>query len=804
MQTISKMKKDIALLLACLLVADVAFAEKIGKDEARKIASEFFSGPSERKAAPYEGDATLRLAGEGSAYYAFNRGTNGGYVIVAADDRADAQVLGFADKGTFSADSMPSAMRWWLDEYARQLEYAPAKTTAGSARTEAVRADIAPMVTAKWDQLAPYNAFCPEYYGEKSVTGCEATAMAQIMYYHKWPKRGTGSHSYEWIVDEEVMGTLSADFSQSVYDWESMTDTYGENSTKESEDAVARLMYDVGVSIDMVYSSSESGADANDAAPAYVSYFGYDKSLCTLERDYYSTAEWEDIVYGSLEAGRPVLYMGVTPNSGGHAFVCDGYADGYYHINWGWSGMCDGYFLLQALNPEIQGTGGFEGGYNTYQYIVPDIRPDEGGTAEPLIYCEDGFDTDQKEATHETAVMFTGGFGYAAAVSCDVNLGLKVTDTEGNATYVEGLNTASLGTDKRVDNYYVDLAGFPTAAGNYVVTPACQDKATGKWYDIRTAINSNNYCLNASVGQDGSITFSNPEPKEYDLELANFTLKGKPYASTMMTVSGTVANNGLEYYGNIALAIGEEGAFDRDEDDESEDDVSIVSEFVRVSLVEGASVDFEFTVSMPDTPGNYELAVVTEDGQILGRTPLTVTEAPDEELALTLSEAPKIVGDGPLSADNINIEASVECSAGYYAGMVYAAVFPHVEQGSVSNVAMFDTELYISSGETQTVNIHGSLPSAQVGDKYFIILYYIHNGSIEKIPADNNRLEFTIGTLTPVGGVEATARPHDIEVYTTAGVCVLRQKAAKADLSELAPGLYIVKENGTTRKVVKK
>ncbi len=172
------MKKDIALLLVCLLATDFAFAEKIGKDEAHKIASEFLNGPAARKAAPYTGDATLRLAGEGGAYYAFNRGTNGGYVIVAADDRADAQVLGFADKGAFCAESMPAAMRWWLDEYARQLENASAKTSDGNVRTEAVRADIAPMVTSKWDQLAPYNAFCPEYYGEKSVTGCEATAMA--------------------------------------------------------------------------------------------------------------------------------------------------------------------------------------------------------------------------------------------------------------------------------------------------------------------------------------------------------------------------------------------------------------------------------------------------------------------------------------------------------------------------------------------------------------------------------------------------------------------------------------------------
>ena len=408
------MKKTIGLMAALLLIAGTAAAEKIDKSEALKIASEFFSTAAGRKTTPAKGDATLRPAGEGRAYYAFNRGEGSGYVIVAADDRAAESVLGFADSGAFSSDSMPPAMRWWLDEYARQIDYAAGaerQTDGCRPRLSAPdRKDIAPLLTTLWNQNEPYNLLCPEYEGEKCLTGCLATAVAQVMRYHRWPERGTGSHSYEWEVDDKVIDTLSVDFSQSVYNWDAMTDTYGKESTEEQRNAVARLMYDVGVACDMQYHPQGSGALSTAAVVALQRYFGYSRSDNLLFREYYTIDEWEDTVYSSLAQGLPVLYSGVTSTSEGHAFVCDGYRDGYFHINWGWSGVSNGYFLLWSLDPDVQGTGGSSSGngFDFYQDILTARPAEAGDVAVPQVLCGGSFGVDTTSATRWSSPAASG------------------------------------------------------------------------------------------------------------------------------------------------------------------------------------------------------------------------------------------------------------------------------------------------------------------------------------------------------------------------------------------------------------
>lgn len=220
------MRKYLYLLALLTLFAGAAQAGKITDGQAYLIASKFFNDNSAMRRSPaYGSKATVSLAHAASGYYAFNRGQGGGYVIVAADDMARNMVLGYADSGTFDADSMPGAMRWWLGEYGRELAYA---AKAGGTDTRRLKKQlptysaIEPLLTSQWGQDDPYNALCPTYQGEQCPTGCVATALAQIMYYHKWPERGTGSHSYRWTVDNRPVGTLSVDFSQSVYDWEAM------------------------------------------------------------------------------------------------------------------------------------------------------------------------------------------------------------------------------------------------------------------------------------------------------------------------------------------------------------------------------------------------------------------------------------------------------------------------------------------------------------------------------------------------------------------------------------------------------
>lgn len=297
-----------------------------------------------------------------------------GYLALPADDRAPA-VLGYSTSGSADAASMPPVMKWWLGEYSRQLRAAGVSVpTARSASAE--RAKIWPMLTSEWNQSAPFNDMCPEIDGKRAVTGCVATALAQVMRYHQWPEQGTGRNEYT------SAGTdVSLDFSSVTFDWVDMADTYAASSADAvANGAVAQLMFACGVAVDMQYGTSESGASVFAVAKAMSEYFGYDAAVRYVSRDYYGLEEWEDYVYSQLRDYGPVQYSGQS-NDGGHSFVCDGYdAGGYFHINWGWGGMSDGYFLLTALDPGQQGIGGSTSGYNFDQSIIACVSKPKTGS----------------------------------------------------------------------------------------------------------------------------------------------------------------------------------------------------------------------------------------------------------------------------------------------------------------------------------------------------------------------------------------------------------------------------------------
>ena len=789
------MKKTLLLFVMALLATHFAMAGRIDESEAYKIAASFFNGSGNgRKLAPATGnDATLSLAQSGKAYFAFNRGKSSGFVIVAADDNAAADVLGFADSGTFRADSMPEAMRWWLDEYARQMDYAASQPATGNRVRAALGsyADIAPMLSSTWDQNEPYNALCPTYQGTQCPTGCVATALAQIMYFYKWPEHGTGSHSYDWTVGGRFMETLSADFSQSTYDWAAMTDSYNDASTQEAKDAVAKLMFDIGVAAEMSYGPTGSGAQSTKGIKSMVDYFGYDISTTLLQRDYYSIAEWQQMIYNSLADGRPVFYSGTTASNEGHAFVCDGYSNGYFHINWGWSGTSNGYFLLSALDPSVQGTGGSNAGYNYRQMAAPGLRPSEGtADATPLMYCTEGFDVMPKSASRQMQVMFSGGFYNFGTQTRHLTLGIKVTDTEGNATYIASGFSDELEMQIGYSSFTMTLAGFPTAQGQYRVTPAYRDEVTSTWYDMLTPVTSDQRYLLAEVTASG-INFSNPETAGSKISATGLATASTPYAARPFLVNATITNNGAaEYYDEVAVAILRPGTME----------AVATSVPVLIALTSGASTTLNFNVTAPSATGSYELAVISADGEIVSeRLPITVNSAPSGTLSLSLPTQPTMDYSGPVAADDIRFTAQIECQSGFYANKLYAVFFPAEGGNSICNLA---ADLYVAAGETRTVHFSGSLPNATVGSDYAILLYYLSDNTLTRLQSDNNKLVFTIGSLTPISEINTDAQPHDIEVYSLSGNLLLRQKAAEADLSTLAAGTYIVKENGKTRKVI--
>ena len=214
---------------------------------------------------------------------------------------------------------------------------------------------MAAFLTTKWDQGANYNFYCPPSVGApedgKCVTGCIATAMAQIMYFYQYPQHGFGSNSYY----HPHYGTISSDFSKVTFDWANMTTTISSQSDSQNIKSVASLIYNCGVAVDMDYNPTESGSDVSNAAIAFSKYFNYSLRLkYVLRSNYNSDLDWNNMLMSYLDNGIPILYAGDDPSAGGHAFICDGYQDScMFHFNWGWSGHEDGYFYISNLNPIV-------------------------------------------------------------------------------------------------------------------------------------------------------------------------------------------------------------------------------------------------------------------------------------------------------------------------------------------------------------------------------------------------------------------------------------------------------------------
>ncbi len=384
------MTKRILFVLLMLHVGLAGmWAQEVSEKEAQERAQTFVRSHYGRKG----GGPELKSLGQVNGLYVFNMNDKGGFVIVSNDERAT-DILGYSESGQFDPDNMPDNMRAWLQGYADEIAWAQKNikevtetNTKARARTRAhATTDIAPMVTTRWDQLKPYRYYCtPLGLNYNIATGCAATAMAQVMYYtekNTAKKTFTGTEEefndyfktytttttneipkYNWTGNGTTyqLGPIAAG---STIKWGKMTDTYKTTQTtsEESVDAVATLMMYCGYSIHMNYGSSSS-ASVSAIAVALKNYFGYSETTTHLERYNYTYTDWVDMIYHELSQGRPVLYAGQAVDNG-HGFVCDGYQydlennTDLFHINWGWSGNSDGYFVLSVLNPDDQGTGG--------------------------------------------------------------------------------------------------------------------------------------------------------------------------------------------------------------------------------------------------------------------------------------------------------------------------------------------------------------------------------------------------------------------------------------------------------------
>lgn len=310
-----------------------------------------------------------------SQCYLFIGADSNGFVLVSADDCVR-PVLAYSRSERFSTENLPQHIRHWLIAYQTNIATLVEDGAVASSKVQTEWQSylgakyhfvhdtaVGPLLTTRWSQGYPYNLQCPYSNLQQAycVTGCVATAMAQVMKYWNYPDVGRGSHSYSCNY-----GTLSARYDTTYFDWSHMPDYPDWESTDQERAAVAQLMYHVGVAVEMNYGTNSSSASLYSSGEitkaagenALKNYFRYNQGLFSIGKEDYSDTEWDSLLTAELDASRPMLIAG-SDGSAGHAFVIDGYDSlGFFHINWGWGGYCDGFFTLDSLNPFGSGIGG--------------------------------------------------------------------------------------------------------------------------------------------------------------------------------------------------------------------------------------------------------------------------------------------------------------------------------------------------------------------------------------------------------------------------------------------------------------
>lgn len=711
------------------------------------------------------------------AVYVFNNNNESGFCIVSADDAVSEALLGYSDESIFDTATISPTMRWWLGEYARQIAAAvTSEATPAIKIPRAQRRSIAPLVKTRWNQDAPFNNDCPKIVGKSCVTGCVATALAQILAYHKYPAKGTGYKSYSWNNT-----TLSFDYASTTFDWNNMLDVYTSSATEAQKAAVASLMYACGVGVEMDYTTSESGASDFSVPNAMVDYFGYDKGIRFLDRQAYGISEWEEMIYDQLTNYGPVQYSG-TSSDGGHSFVCDGYSsDGYFHINWGWGGMSDGYFLLTALDPGSQGIGGSSSGYNFNQSVIGNVKPAETGSTMYATFTMTDFKITQTSVSKGSNVQISGPIYNMSIGNLSGALGLKFTSkTDGTAYYAVGYTFTDLEPRYGYNAFQVNI---PTSipAGEYTVTPAYR-YPTGVWQEIRVNLDgTQSYSATADAT---TVTFTaNPAAsiQAYSLKAESPFYMGKKFHLT-----ATLVNSGTsEYYGTVAAAI-----FD------SSGNLTAVGDDYLVDLEGGESTTLDYISAFTRTPQGVTL---TAGSYTLYLINTTTFETIGSGISCTLQSSPgstviavtglHLVGDTRNADPNaLQFEGTLSCTQGYFSDAVTIAIFPY-STGSVTAIAAFDTPvMFVNAGSEAPLKAMGSLSDYTLGAEYMAAAF---SGSTQVSQLCRFRLRDTTGVVNSI----SVDSPESV-YYTLDGLLV--------DGKPSVPGIYIMRTGTETMKVVVK
>ena len=732
---------------ASLLLAATAIAAPVSPEKALASARQFLN---ERHTEVTLNSRPVNISTRHAAsqaepgFYIFNTSNNKGFVIASADDRTPS-VLGYSDNGTFDPANIPVNMKEMLEFYNEQIAMLDqlGLTAADLTAPRPTRNSISPMVTTHWDQGAPYWEQCPVFMdidangdtiSEMAYTGCVAVSMSQIMNYYKYPLTCTKTiPSYEmtYYWNEDYYVTDTDPLPPIMFDWDNMKDNYTGAESQAEKDAVAWLMLYAGCAAHMNYGVNASSTSDPYIPTALNEYFNYDAKL--VYRSDYEQADWEELIYQELYAGRPVIYNGRSGTGGGHSFVCDGYAYGdYYHINWGWGGLGDGYFILSVLNPYAGGgvaSVTSAEGYNIDQTAIINIQPGYSGQPEEVdhrltvwnMYYSGSRTFDRSD---DGAFKLTKRRYIKVTAEDHIDDGTKylrgIALYDSNDNFVEMIAQTYYGssyisiTDSWPDNQ--SSVTYPFAAGitsgTYKIVPVSSVQGSNVW---KPMIDSDRYYVEATINGN-SITLT--DHPIVSLQSMNFEFTGGEKVGTAEQCHVTVKNNSTDRYsGKLYLYVSNEQL----------DEYSEYTSVVEAEIPGGGTkvVTFNFT---PQNAGTKSAYLSTYDNTWSSSIPGTgsVNIAGSTVYPMNLS-----VDINALNADEnmiiydshikFKVDVTNNNTEGEYNRYLLAPLFIVDENNHGSMVTYLSQNVIIPAGETQT--FYFEFDNLAYGSRYALNIY---------------------------------------------------------------------------------
>ena len=726
------MKYRITFLLATILICLSTFAGPVDLEEARGKAAKFLrelngSTVATTASAEYAPARSIKGKMSGSdvpAYYVFNAEEGNGFVIVSGEDKTD-DILGYSDTGSFDLENMPDNAKAWLLDYAEQIammeNYVEQKQHDAEQRSSQWSV-VAPLLSTKWAQGAPYNDMCPMDGAMRSQTGCGATAMAQIMKYYEWPQDSVADIP-DYVTKTAKIAVPA--FPAIAFRWEEMRDNY---AAGENGDAVAELMRYCGQTLASDYSSAITTSYIPDVFDAFQKTFGYSQNMELKSIYEHSLSEWEYTIYNELKDGRPVFHRGASTSQGGHFFVCDGYdGNGMFHINWGWGGICDGYFKLALLNPDIYLTGAEPAdGFREGQYIITGIHPSAGEEPNPKYFIP-------VEEWVEGTTLFSC-FMNPNNEELSANVGFAIIDENNEIQKVLedcGNQTLERFYEEESDTICMDMGKHSLSKGTYRIATICRPNDSIEWKRVGS---NQNYFI-ADFDSNQNIVSIKQSPY-INWSVVDCKTLGSLVVGSRQNLQVTLDNKGDELNEMLYLFSRSENAMN-----------SVQQSYTAILMKKGEISDYVLTF-IPDTVGVYNLWLSrkSDGSDVFHSMQVNINEAPKKSSDLTLVSYDVDVEEFSVTVQIRNNSTEPYCRD------IGAELFHKGTNGEAIQVGRRTLYADIAPGETETFKFLLNGRKSNTVYALAIYCYVKHTGDEFYVLGD---VRFTAGE-TAVESVEAT------------------------------------------------